>query len=96
MKNKNGLTEFSESEYKEFFSWLLNKEEINLQKEADVSKVLGYEEPYIYYTPEIKDFFETTPMKRLGKIGQLVNVSLENPNASHQDLATVKVHIRKC
>lgn len=90
MKNKNGLTEFSESEYKEFFSWLLNKEEINLQKEADVSKVLEYEEPYIYYTPEIKDFFETTPMKRLGKIGQLVNVSLENPNASHTRLSHCK------
>ncbi len=86
MNNKEKVIQFKKNEYNEFFSWLLDKENIKLEKEIDISKILDYKEPYVYYTPEIKNFFETKAMKRLGKIGQLVNIFLYNPNASHTRL----------
>ena len=45
-----------EQEYVEFFQWLFDKENIEIKKEIDVSSCLEKEEPYIYYTKEIKDF----------------------------------------
>lgn len=90
MESKNLLTEFTEKEYNEFFCWLFDKDNIKLEKEIDISKCLEYEEPYIYYTPEIRDFFESKAMKRLDRIGQLANISLDNPNSSHTRLEHCK------
>ena len=78
MERINSITEFTEDEYKEFFSWIFDKEISIIEKEYDVSRGLELENSYIYYTPEIKAFFETEAMKRLGKIGQIPNVSLSN------------------
>jgi HD superfamily phosphohydrolase len=79
-----------EQEYVEFFQWLFDKENIEIKKEIDVSSCLEKEEPYIYYTKEIKDFFNTKAMKRLENIGQLANASLDNPNAQHTRLEHCK------
>lgn len=89
MEQKNEakkITEFGENEYVEFFEWLFDKQNIKIEKEIDISSCLEKEEPYIYYTPEIKAFFETSAMKRIGMIGQLANVSIQNPNSSHTRL----------
>lgn len=79
-----------EQDYIEFFKWLFNDENIKLEKEIDISSCLEKEKPYIYYTPEIKTFFNTKAMKRLENIGQLANVSLDNPNAPHTRLEHCK------
>lgn len=84
MNKEKCVTEFTEIEYKEFFCWLLNKDDVSIEKEYDISRSLEMDEPYIYYTPEIKAFFETPAMKRLGKIGQVPNVNLTNAT-SFQD-----------
>lgn len=86
----NNLIQFSRAEYEEFFKWLLGSENIEISKEIDISKCLEYDEPYIYYTEEIKNLFQTGAMNRLGKIGQLVNATYATPNASHTRLSHCK------
>lgn len=90
MENKELLTNFTEDEYKEFYSWLFNKDDVIIEKEIDTSKCLECKNPYTYYTPEIKAFFETKAMKRLGKISQLANVVLNDPNSVHTRLQHCK------
>lgn len=90
MVQNRKLNEFTKEEYEEFFAWLFDNQDVCLEKEVDISKCLEYQEPYIYYTPEIKAFFETKPMRRLGRIGQLANCSMNNPNASHTRLTHCK------
>lgn len=86
----NNLIQFSKAEYEDFFRWLLDNENIKISREVDISKCLEYDEPYIYYTDEIKNLFQTKAMIRLGKIGQLVNASYATPNASHTRLSHCK------
>lgn len=90
MKKSKKITEFTKDEYEEFFSWLLDRTDINLEKEYDISRCLEIDKPYIYYTPEIKAFFETSAMKRLGKIGQIPNVSLTISNSIQDRLEHCK------
>lgn len=90
MENNELLTDFTEDEYKKFYSWLLDRDNVIIEKEIDTSKCLECKNPYTYYPPEIKAFFETKAMKRLGKIGQLANVSLNNPNSVHTRLEHCK------
>lgn len=90
MNSEKNIIEFTEREYIEFFCWLLNKKEVKLEKEYDISLSLEKNEPYIYYTPEIKAFFETPAMKRLGKIGQIPNVNLTNSSAFQDRLEHCK------
>lgn len=90
MEKNKSITEFTEDEYKEFFSWIFDKEISTLEKEYDVSRGLDLENSYIYYTPEIKGFFETKAMQRLGKVGQIPNVSLSNANCVQNRLEHCK------
>lgn len=90
MEKTNSITEFTEDEYKKFFSWLFGRKISKIEKEYDVSRGLDLENSYIYYTPEIKAFFETNAMKRLGKIGQIPNVSLSNANCVQNRLEHCK------
>ena len=71
---------------KEFFKWLFDKEEVELTSEIDFSLCPYYYDPYIYYPKEIKNFFETKAMKRLGKIGQLGLTLSKNENSYHTRL----------
>lgn len=86
---KNEVKEITEAEYKEFFEWLLEKE-VKLEKELDLTLAHDYNEPYIYFTSEIEKFFETTPMKRIGKISQLGTSIINNDNTYHTRLEHCK------
>lgn len=83
------MVEIKEEEYKEFFTWILGRK-VELKKELDITLAHDYQEPYIYYTSEILEFFETTPMKRTGKIVQLGSSILSKPNIYHTRLEHCK------
>lgn len=83
------MVEIKEEEYKEFFQWILERE-VEIKKEIDLTLAHDYEEPFIYYTKEIEDFFKTKPMQRLGKIMQLATSILTNQNAYHTRLEHCK------
>ena len=59
---------------------------INISKEIDLSLCPYYYDPYIYYPEQIKAFFDTPVMKRLGKISQLDLTINDYPNAYHNRL----------
>lgn len=81
--------EISQTEYQEFFEWLLDRK-VEMTKEIDISLARDYEEPYIYYTKEIEEFFKTKPMQRLTRIMQLATSIINNPNAYHTRLEHCK------
>lgn len=81
--------EIKENEYQEFLEWLLDKK-VEMCKELDIILAKEYEEPYIYYSKEIKEFFETTPMKRIRKIEQLATNHITDPNVYHLRLEHCK------
>lgn len=80
------FVEIKEEEYLEFFKWILEKEEVKLSKELDILLASSYDEPYIYYTEQIEEFFNTTPMQRIGQINQLGTSINLNDNAYHTRL----------
>lgn len=60
----------------DFFSWLYDDERIidknvELHSDFDISLAPYYMDPNIYFPRQITDFFNTSPMQRLGKISQL-------------------------
>ena len=73
-------------EINEFFKWLLNKDDVELQSEVDLSLVTDYYDANIYYPTEIARFFNTKAMKRLERVSQLGLVLLENENCYHNRL----------
>ncbi len=79
LENKKEIVE-------KFFSWLLDREEIELIEEIDLSLVSEYYDPNIYYTKEIWDFFNTYAMQRLGRVSQLGLMVSENKNCYHNRL----------
>lgn len=70
----------------EFFKWLLDKEDIELQSEVDLALASSYCDPNIYYPKELIDFFNTKAMRRLEKISQLGLVLIENKSCYHNRL----------
>lgn len=82
--------EIKEEEYVEFFKWILDKDDIKIEKEADLLLASSYNEPYIYYTEEIQDFFCTEPMKRIAQVNQLGTSINFNDNAYHTRLEHCK------
>ena len=70
----------------EFFSWVLDKPNVELFEELDLSLAPDYYDPNIYYTKEIADFFNTDAMKRIGRVAQLGLIALENINCYHNRL----------
>lgn len=63
--------EIKEEEYREFFKWILEKDDVHLVKELDLLLASTHNEPYIVYTKEIEEFLNTEPMKRISQINQL-------------------------
>ena len=79
---------------KQFFSWLLNKQEIELIADTDLSLASDYIDPNIYYPKEFEPFFESRAMQRLGRINQLGITALSiYPNTYHTRLEHSKAHI---
>ena len=77
--------------FEKFFTWLFDDDRIldksiELDKEIDMSLCSSYQDPYIYYPKQIKAFFETPAMKRLGRISQLDLTINDNQNAFHNRL----------
>ena len=70
----------------EFFKWVLNKNDVVLYEELDLSLAPDYYDPNIYYTKEIYDFFNTDAMKRIGRVNQLGLVIIESENCYHNRL----------
>lgn len=66
-----------EEKYKEFFSWLFEKES-ELSYEIDIAT-----EERVYYSKEIKKIIDNEYMQRLKKIMQLSTVIIDNENVFH-------------
>lgn len=79
LKNKREIVQ-------NFFRWLLDNEDVELVEEIDLSLASEYYDPYIYYTKEIADFFNTDAMQRLGRVGQLGLMVCSNKNCYHNRL----------
>lgn len=81
--NQNISTE--ENINKEFFKWLFDKDNIELYSEEDHKprKDINSKFPNIYYTAELKAFFETYPMERLKRILQLSQFIDNDSNVLH-------------
>lgn len=70
----------------EFFKWLLDNDDVELQSEIDLALVSSYYDPNIYYPKELTDFFNTKAMRRLEKVSQLGLVLMENKSCYHNRL----------
>ena len=87
--------------FQSFFEWLfddnrIKDKSITLFDEVDLSLASSYSDCNIYYPKQIKDFFETSAMKRLGRIGQLGSATSVYPNSYHTRLEHSKgVYNRK-
>ena len=70
-----------EQVFYDFFVWLfddkrITDKNIDLEKEIDISLAPFYNDPNIYFPKQIKSFFETSAMQRLGRISQ-VDLSID-------------------
>ena len=84
VKNKKELLQ-------DFFIWLFDdkliiNKSISLQDEVDFSLCSNYCDPNIYFPEQIKNFFDTKAMQRLGKISQLGLSINFFPNLYHSRL----------
>lgn len=84
-----------------FFEWLfddyrISNKSISLYNEVDFTLAFSYLDSNIYYPKQIKDFFETKAMSRLGRISQLDLAINSYPNLYHTRLEHSKgVYNRK-
>lgn len=83
------IVEYAETDYKEFFEWLLEKD-VHINMEPDITLLNTHEKPYIYYPDEIKLLLESDAMQRLGRITQLGTTILTSPTCFHTRLAHSK------
>lgn len=70
----------------DFFKWALDKDNVSLSSEVDLSLVSEYMDPKIYYTEEIENLFQTKAMKRIGRVAQLGLAVSDNENNYHSRL----------
>lgn len=61
---------------KDFYSWLFDKENIDLIAEPDLSLYASHVDHNLYYPKEFEPFFNSKAMQRLGKINQLCLIHL--------------------
>lgn len=83
------VVEYAETDYKEFFEWLLEKD-VHINMEPDITLLNTHEKPYIYYPDEIKLLLESDAMQRLSRITQLGTTILINHTTYHTRLAHSK------
>lgn len=87
--------------FQSFFEWLfddyrITDKSISLYNEVDYTLASSYSDSNIYYPKQIKDFFETKAMQRLGRITQLDLAINTYPNLYHTRLEHSKgVYNRK-
>lgn len=83
--------ENKEQVLQDFFVWLFDDnrivdKSIALYGEVDFSLCSSYSDPNIYYPAQIKRFFDTKAMNRLGRISQLDLAINNHPNLYHSRL----------
>ena len=83
--------ENKETLIKDFFTWLFDDnriidKDVTLEKEIDCTLAPNYLDAHIYYPKQISTFFDTTAMKRLGRISQLGLAIEDFPNVYHNRL----------
>lgn len=69
-----------------YYSWLLDSNNIVLEKQLDLSLVQSYYDPHIYYPECMHDLFHTQSLQRLGRIGHLGLMFQDYPGAYHSRL----------
>jgi HD superfamily phosphohydrolase len=70
----------------QYYSWLLDTNDVTLEKQLDLSLVQNYNDPYIYYPKCMHDLFHTEKLQRLGRISQLASMFSVYPGAYHSRL----------
>ena len=70
----------------EYYSWLLESDNVFLEKELDLSLASTYNDPYIYYPECMHDLFHTEKFQRLSRISQLASMFHTYPSAYHSRL----------
>lgn len=59
---------------RQYYSWLLDTTDIELERELDLSLVQTYNDPYIYYPECMHDLFHTEKLQRLARVSQLASM----------------------
>lgn len=67
----------------EFFQWLFDKKNIEMESTIDLTLCHSQENPNIYFPKELGEFFRSTPMKRISRILQLSKFIDNNLNTYH-------------
>lgn len=71
---------------KQYYEWLLDSNNISLEKELDLSLAKTYDDPYIYYPDCMHDLFHTKSLQRLARVSQLSLMFQTYPGAYHSRL----------
>lgn len=71
---------------KKYYSWLLDSNNINLEKEIDVCLPISDKDCFIYYPENMHDLFYTRSLQKLSKISQLSSMYQSCPGAWHSRL----------
>lgn len=69
-----------------YYSWLLDTDNITLEKELDLSLAQTYDDPYIYYPECMHDLFHTEKLQRLARVSHLASMFSIYPGAYHSRL----------
>ena len=69
-----------------YYSWLLDTDDITLEKELDLSLAQTYDDPYIYYPECMHDLFHTEKLQRLARVSHLASMFSTYPGAYHSRL----------
>ena len=67
----------------EFFKWLFDKDDIEIESTIDLSLCSTCSDANIYYPKELGNFFRTSPMKRINRILQLGEFINNDSNTYH-------------
>ena len=70
----------------QYYSWILDSDNVILEKQLDLSLVQTYNDPYIYYPECMHDLFYTKSFQRLGRVSQLGSMFPYYPGAYHTRL----------
>lgn len=71
---------------KKYYSWLLDSNDIKLEKEIDICLPVSDKDCFIYYPENMHDLFHTEALQKLGRISQLSSMYQSTPGAWHSRL----------
>lgn len=71
---------------KNYYSWLLDNNDIKLEKEIDICLPVSDRDCFIYYPEIMVNLFHTEALQKLGRISQLSSMYQSTPGAWHSRL----------